>query len=137
MFKKFGKLLVWCAVFAVVSLSLGFTIAERNRIVCTEVRVEITDSTKNQFLRSREIRSWVLSRYPNILKRNLDYIDLRAIEDGLRKIKAVEEVAVFTSIVGRGKPGEGSLVVRIWNTIRYSYLRIHDRNFLNADLGRH
>ncbi len=113
MFKKLGKLLIWFAVFAVVSLSLGFTIVERNRIVCTDVRVEITDSTKNQFLRSREIRSWVLSRYPNILKKNLDYIDLRIIEDGLRKIKAVEEVAVFTSIVGSGKPGEGSIVVRI------------------------
>ncbi|MCK9639949.1 MAG: hypothetical protein M0R39_08565 [Prolixibacteraceae bacterium] len=113
MIKKIGYLLVWCLALGVVFLSLGFSIYERNKIVCTDVRVEITDSTQNQFLSSREIRTWVLNRYPNILKKNLDYIDLRSIEDGLRKIKAVEEVTVFTSIVGRGKPGEGSVVVRI------------------------
>jgi len=113
MIKKIGYLLVWCMVLGMVFLSLGFSIFERNKIVCTDVRVEITDSTENQFLSSREVRSWVLNRYPNILKKNLDYIDLRSIEEGLRKIKAVEEVTVFTSMVGRGKPGEGSVVVRI------------------------
>jgi len=113
MIKKIGYLLVWCMALGMVFLSLGFSILERNKIVCTDVRVEITDSTENQFLSSREVRAWVLNRYPNILKKNLDYIDLRGIEEGLRKIKAVEEVRVFTSIVGRGKPGEGSVVVRI------------------------
>jgi len=113
MLKKIGTLLIWCLVLAVVFLSLGFTIYERKKIVCTDVRVEITDSTQNQFLRSKEIRSWVLGHHPNIMRKNLDNIDLRKIEDGLRKIKAVEEVNVFTSIVGRGKPGEGSVVVKI------------------------
>jgi len=113
MFKRIGKILIWCLVFLVVSVSLGFTIRERNRIVCTDVRVEITDSTDNQFLKSKQIRDWVLSHNRNILRQNLDNIDLRNIEDGLRKIKAIEDVKVFTSIVGRGKPGEGSVVVRI------------------------
>ncbi|MCK9413516.1 MAG: hypothetical protein M0Q53_14545 [Prolixibacteraceae bacterium] len=113
MVKKIGYLLLWGMALGMVFLSLGFSIYERNKIVCTDVRVEITDSTENRFLSSREVRTWVLNRYPNILKKNLDYIDLRSIEEGLRKIKAVEEVTVFTSIVGRGKPGEGSVVVRI------------------------
>ncbi len=113
MLKKIGTLVIWCLVFAMVSLSLGFTIYERKKIVCTDVRVEITDSLDNQFIRGRDIRDWVLSHNPHVLRQNLDNIDLRTIEDGLQKIKAVEEVNVFTSIVGRGKPGEGSLVVRI------------------------
>ena len=113
MFKRIGKLLVWCLVLGVVSLSLGFTIYERKKIICTDVRVQITDSIENQFLSNREIRNWVLSHHPHILRQNLESIDLRTIEDGLRKIKAVEDVTVFTSIVGRGKPGEGSIVVRI------------------------
>jgi cell division protein FtsQ len=113
MFKKIGKLVIWCLVFGVVGLSLGFTVNERSRIVCTDVRVEITDSTENQFIRSNEIRNWVLTHNRNILRRNLDNINLRSIEDGLRKFKAVQDVKVFTSIVGRGKPGEGSVVVRI------------------------
>jgi cell division protein FtsQ len=113
MFRKIGNLLIWGMVLAVVFLSLGFTIYERNKIVCTDVRVEITDSIQNQFLRSKDIRGWVLNNYPNILRKNLDHIDLRKIEDGLRKIKAIEEVTVFPSIVGKGKPGEGAVVVRI------------------------
>ncbi len=113
MIKKIGTLIVWCLVLAMVSLTLGFTIYESKNIVCTEVRVEITDSIDNQFLRSKEIKQWVLNHNPHILRQNLDRIDLRKIEDGLRNIKAIEEVTVFTSIVGRGKPGEGSLVVRI------------------------
>ena len=113
MIKKFGTLVIWCLVFAMVSLSLGFTIYEQKMIVCTDVRVEITDSLDNQFLRGRDIREWVLSHNPRVLRQNLDQIDLRTIEDGLQKIKAIEEVTVFTSIVGRGKPGEGCVVVRI------------------------
>ena len=113
MIKKFGTLVIWCLVFAMVSLSLGFTIYEQKKIVCTDVRVEITDSLENQFLRGRDIRQWVLSHNPHVLRQNLDHIDLRTIEDGLQKIKAIEEVTVFTSIVGRGKPGEGCVVVRI------------------------
>jgi len=113
MFRKIGYLIVWFLVLGVVFLSLGFTISERKKIVCTDVRVEITDSLENQFIRSREIRDWVLSHHRGLLHQNLENIDLRIIEDGLRKIKAIEEVTVFTSIVGRGKPGEGSVVVRI------------------------
>jgi len=113
MLRKIGYLIVWCLAVAAVSLSLGFTVYERKKIVCTDVRVEIMDSIDNQFLRSREIRDWVLSHHPGLLHQNLESIDLRTIEDGLRKIKAVEDVTVFTSIVGRGKPGEGSVVVRI------------------------
>ncbi len=113
MFKKIGTLIFWCLVLGMVSLSLGFTIYEGKKIVCTDVRVEIIDSIDNQFLRSKEIKQWVISHNPHIIHQNLDRIDLRNIEDGLRKIKAIEEVTVFTSIVGRGKPGEGSLVVRI------------------------
>ena len=113
MFKKIGRLIVWCLVFVAVSLSLGFTIYESRKIVCTDVRVEIVDSVDFQFLRSREIRNWVLSHNGRILRQNLHQIDLRTIEEGLRKIKAIEDVNVFTSIVGKGKPGEGSLVVKI------------------------
>ena len=113
MLKKISYLFVWGLALVLVFLSLGFTIYERKKIVCTDVRVEITDSIENQFIRSRDVRGWVLSHYPHLLRQNLENIDLRNIEDGLRKIKAVEEVTVFTSIVGRGKPGEGCVVVRI------------------------
>jgi len=113
MLKKISYLFVWGLALILVFLSLGFTIYERKKIVCTDVRVEITDSIENQFIRSRDVRGWVLNHYPHLLRQNLENIDLRNIEDGLRKIKAVEEVTVFTSIVGRGKPGEGSVVVRI------------------------
>lgn len=113
MFKKIGSLIIWCLMLALVSLSFGFTFNESKKIICTDVRVEITDSIDNQFIRSKDLKQWVLSHNPHILRQNLGNIDLRTIEDGIRKIKAVEDVTVFTSIVGRGKPGEGSLVVRI------------------------
>ena len=113
MIKKIISFLIWCLVLAMVSISLGFTIYERKKIVCTDIRVEIIDSTDNQFINSRDMRNWVVSHYPHILRQNLEQIDLRNIEDGLKKIKAIEDVTVFTSIVGRGKPGEGSVVVRI------------------------
>ena len=113
MFKKIGSLIVWCLMLALVSLSFGFTLNESKKIICTDVRVEIADSIDNQFIRSKDLRQWILSHNPHILRQNLGNIDLRTIEDGIRKIKAVEDVTVFTSIVGRGKPGEGSLVVRI------------------------
>ncbi len=136
MLRKIGNLLIWGMVLAVVFLSLGFTIYERNKIVCTEVRVEITDSIQNQFLRSKEIRGWVLNNYPNILRKNLDHIDLRKIEDGLRKIKAIEEVTVFPSIVGKGKPGEGAVVVRIRQREAEFRVDVPGRDYYMDGLGK-
>jgi len=136
MLKRIGNLLVWGLVLAMVFLSLGFSIYERKKIVCTDVRVEITDSTKNQFLRSKEIRGWVLSHHPAIMRKNLDNIDLRKIEDGLRKIKAVEEVTVFTSIVGGGKPGQGSVVVRIRQREPEFRVDVPGRDYYMDGLGK-
>src|SRR5665647_811530 len=100
MMNKIVSFLIWCLVLAMVSISLGFTIYERKKIVCTDIRVEIIDSTDNQFINGRDMRNWLISHYPHILRQNLERIDLRNIEDGLRKIKAIEDVTVFTSIVG-------------------------------------
>ncbi len=113
MAKKVFKIVIWSLVFILIGASLAFSIVERKRSVCTSVRVEITDSAEIGFLRSAEIKNWVKKNHPNIFRKKLSSINLRKIENGLKKIHAIERVEVFTSIVGEGKRGQGALVIRI------------------------
>ncbi len=113
MFRKVLNIIIWSLVFILIGASLAFSIVERKRSVCTSVRVEITDSAKIGFIRSAEIKNWVKKNHSNIFRKRLTSINLRKIENGLKKFHAIEQVEVFTSIVGDGKRGEGALVVRI------------------------
>ena len=113
MVRKIFYIVLWVLVLVLIGVSLGYSVVERNRAVCTKVRVEITDSATIGFLRSSDIRNWVSKNHGYIFKKKLSTINLRKIEEGLGKIRAIENVQVFTSFIGDGKPGEGALVVRI------------------------
>lgn len=127
MVKKIANIFIWSIVFALILGTIWYTTRDRNRVICANVRVEVIDSTENQFIRGKELEKWVISNNPGIIRKPLSQIDLRKIEEGIRRFKAVEDVWVFSSIVGGVKPGEGSVVVRI---------RLRDASFRIASPGR-
>lgn len=113
MFKKVLHIALWSLSVVVIFISLGFSIKQNQQLKCADVRVNITDSIQEQFIRSNDIEQWVRRNYRGVFGQPLHSVDLRKIEDGLRKLQSVENVAVYTNVYDNGVKSFGSLVVKI------------------------
>ena len=96
-----------------IFISLGFSIKKSNDIKCADVKVDIADSVRQQFVQNKDIRQWVRRNHQGIFGQQLQSVNLRKIEEGLRKLHAIEDVDVFTNVYEDGPKTFGSLVVRI------------------------
>ena len=113
MFKKVLHMIFWSTAIILIIISLGFSIKQSRQLKCAGVRVDITDSIQKQFVRSNDIRQWVNRNHPAIFGQPLGAVNLRKIEDGLRKLQSVEDVTVYTNVFDNGVKSFGALVVKI------------------------
>jgi cell division protein FtsQ len=113
MFKKIVHIILWCITIVLIFLSLGFSIKQSRQLKCADVKVDIADSISEQFVQSNDIRQWVHRNHKGIFGQPLSSVNLRQIEDGLRKIHSVEDVSVYTNIYDNGIKSLGALVVKI------------------------
>jgi len=113
MFKKVLHMIFWSTAIILIIISLGFSIKQSRQLKCAGVRVDITDSIQKQFVRSNDIRQWVNRNHPAIFGQPLRSVNLRKIEDGLRKLQSVEDVTVYTNVFDNGVKSFGALVVKI------------------------
>jgi cell division protein FtsQ len=113
MFKKALHIALWSLSVVVIFISLGFSIKQSQQLKCADVRINITDSIQEQFIRSNDIKQWVRRNYRGVFGQPIYAVDLRKIEDGLRKLQSVENVAVYTNVYDNGVKSYGSLVVKI------------------------
>jgi len=113
MFKKVLHMIFWSTAIILIIISLGFSIKQSSQLKCAGVRVDITDSIQKQFVRSNDIRQWVNRNHPAIFGKPLRSVNLRKIEDGLRKLQSVEDVDVYTNVFDNGVKSFGALVVKI------------------------
>ena len=113
MFKKIVHISIWSFAIILLFITVGFSIRQSRQLVCTDVRVEITDSLQIGFIRDADIRQWVRRNHQEIFGKALPSIDLRKIEDGLRKLQSVEDVDVYTNIDDDGVKSYGTVVVKI------------------------
>jgi len=113
MFRKVLKMILWITSITVIAISLGFSIKQSQQLKCAGVKVDITDSITEKFVRSADIRQWVNRNHPAIFGKPLTTVNLRKIEDGLRKLQSVEDVAVYTNVFDNGVKSFGSLVIKI------------------------
>ncbi len=97
----------------VIFISLGFSIRQNQQLKCADVKVDISDSIEERFVRSSDIRQWVRRNHQDIFGKPLYSVNLRKIEDGLRKLQTIEDVAVYTNFFDNGVKSFGTLVVKI------------------------
>ena len=113
MFKKIVHIVLWSFPMVLIFISLGFSIKQNKQLKCADVKVDIADSVQQQFVQPNDIRQWVRRNHQEIFGQSLKLVNLRKIEEGLRKLHAVEDVAVYTNVYDDGFKSCGSLVVKI------------------------
>ena len=113
MFKRVLHIALWSLTILLIFISLGFSIKQTRQLKCADVKVDISDSVDQKFIQNNDIRLWVRRNHQEIFGQTLTLVNLRKIEDGLRKLHAVEDVAVFTNVYEDGLKSCGALVVKI------------------------
>lgn len=113
MFKKIVHIVLWCAAIVMIAISMGFSVNESRKLVCVDVKVDITDSAKVRFIRTNDIDQWMKSHHREIFGRQLNSLNIRRIEEDLQKLQPVEDVAVYTNVFNNGIKSSGALVVKI------------------------
>ena len=113
MFKKIAHIVLWSLTMIFIFISLGFSIKQSRQLKCADVKVDIADSLSQQFVQNNDIRQWVRRNHLGIFGQSLQSVNLRKIEDGLRKLHAIEDVDVFTNVYENGLKSCGSLVIRV------------------------
>jgi cell division protein FtsQ len=106
-------MILWSMAIILISLSFGFSVKQSRQLKCSGVKVDITDSIQESFIRSNDIRQWINRNYPAIFGQPLGSLDLRKIEDGLRKLQSIEVVEVYPNVDDNGVRSFGVLVVKI------------------------
>jgi len=113
MFKKIAKIVLWSLSVILIFISLGFSIKQSHQLKCADVKIEITDSVNQRFIQNSDIRQWVHRNHQGIFGQPLQTVNLRKIEDGLRKLHAIEDVEVYTNVFRDGLKSWGVLVVKL------------------------
>ena len=113
MIKKILHIVFWVMAILFFLGTLGFSVRQDSKLICRDVMVDITDSTEQRFVVGNDIRLWVNRNYRDIYGKPMNLVDLRKIEDGLRKLQSIEDVAVYTNIEDNGVKSFGALVVKI------------------------
>ena len=106
-------MVLWCMAIMMIAISLGFSVNESRKLVCLDVKVDITDSSRVRFIRTSDIENWVKIYHKEIFGRQLNSLNIRMIEEGLQKLQSIEDVSVYTNVFNNGvKNSEGALVVK-------------------------
>jgi cell division protein FtsQ len=96
-----------------IAISFGFSIIQSHKLVCCDIKVDITDSSKVRFIRSNDIKNWVKIYHREIFGKQVNTLNIRKIEEGIQKFQPVEEVSVYTNVFNNGGRNSQSLVVKI------------------------
>ncbi len=90
-------------VFAYFPVILAFVSSSRERVVCADVVVVVTDSLNTQFVSGQEIRTAVMKRFKSLLGQPFKKIDFEEVESFLEKHPAVKSCEAYNTMGGHLK----------------------------------
>ena len=96
-------ILVCALVVAVLFISMvsGMTNEQRHATACSEMDIIIRDSAQSSFIVKDDIRRFISEDYGTWLGQRIDSVDLRRLEDSLRRRSAIKDVEAYITRDGR------------------------------------
>ncbi|MGQ1890902.1 cell division protein FtsQ/DivIB [Thermophagus sp. OGC60D27] len=98
--KNVKKSLLWGLLLLYFPVMLGLVGRHHQKLVCSEVEVNVLDSLKNGFVQPHEIKNAVLGKFDGILGEPINALKLNEIETFVEKHPAVYNCEVYNTIEG-------------------------------------
>lgn len=117
-YKKVFIALLWVAILAGLSASLGFVSKKEKNITVNNVSVMIHNNEENYFLNEKEIKNFISEHQLPLLNQKFSKIKLSEIENVLDQHPAIENAEVSSEM-------NGNVKIEVWQ--RTPMLRIINR----------
>jgi cell division protein FtsQ len=99
--KKIKYITVWAMIGIYLLIVLGFVSEKRQHLVCNQIEVHITDSSKNAFISSKEILNLLQRKKLNLVGMNFGEINLPDLEAMLNNYSPIEKAVVYKTLTGK------------------------------------
>ncbi len=98
--KRFRKILLWSLLLLYFPVMLSLVGSHRQKLLCSEVVVDVKDSIQTGFVNGQEIRIAVLKKFNGILGEPINILNIEKIELFVEKHPAIKNCEVYNTIGG-------------------------------------
>lgn len=117
--KKVKNIILWLIILIYFAVSFSFVAEKQQAIVCIAIDVNINDSLQSGFVTKENIKNLLLRKYPKLIGKNFQNINLEDLEAQVNSYPPVERADIY-------KTTDGRIVVEIEQ--RNPLMRIIDNN---------
>lgn len=100
MIGKIKNILLWVLVIAYFPVLSAFVSKSKKQVVCSDIRVAVSDSIEAGFVSSRQIRKLMLKKYPDVLGNKIGSISCQEIELFIKKHEAINSCEAYYTVGG-------------------------------------
>ncbi len=135
--KKYRNILFLVLLIAYMVLVSGFIGGKERMQKISELRIEVVDSTENQFIKSASIRSILEQKKYNIFGNESSHIDLEGIENSLKSRQIIKDAQAFITEPGvlHLEISQKKPFVRVFNRYGQGYYLDEDGNIIPLSHG--
>ena len=98
--KSFLNILFWMVIIAYYFLSLGFVSERRHEQICTDLKINVVDSSRSRFVTARDIFQMVDNRSQKLTGIRFDSINIPGIEQRLGDYAPIRRANIYKTING-------------------------------------
>jgi cell division protein FtsQ len=98
--KRVLNLFFWMAITAYYFLSLGFVSERRHEQICTDLKINVVDSSRSRFVTARDIFQMVDNRSQKLTGIRFDSINIPRIEQRLGDFAPIRSANIYKTING-------------------------------------
>jgi len=98
--KRVFNIFFWMAIIAYYFLSLGFVSERRHEQICTDLKINVVDSSRSRFVTARDIFQMVDNRSQKLTGIRFDSINIPGIEQRLENFAPIRRANIYKTING-------------------------------------
>lgn len=99
--QKIKNIIIWSVLLAFFPVVFSFVSQGMNNVVCSQIKVEVKDSTSYQFITSKQIRNIIINKYPRLLGSAIEDINCEEIETYIKKYEGIKECEAYYTVGGQ------------------------------------
>lgn len=96
----FKNILIWTLLIAYLVIAMSFVSTRRKQLVCSDIKVFLTDNSEHKFVTEEEIKDLLIKKGNNVMGLKIDEINTQEIEERIRKNGAIKRADVYVTAGG-------------------------------------
>jgi cell division protein FtsQ len=98
---KISQIAIWSVFIATLLVFLGFSASQRSKVLCSEIVVDIIDTTGFYFVEPNDIIELLTEKGYKLKGKPIESLPLNSIESNIKNHPSVKNAEVYTTLDGK------------------------------------